>query len=82
MTIEDSIKAAMAKYVERIQGISGVEVTSWEEEFDVYSYGGCETCGPEYEKEYTVTINYIWENSRRAVTHSGSFTELIRELDS
>lgn len=82
MKIEESIKAAMAKYVERSQDISGVEVTSWEEEFDVYSYGGCETCGPEYEKEYTVTINYLWDNSRRVSVYTGSFTELIRELDS
>lgn len=82
MTIEESIKAAMAKYVERIQDISGVEVTSWEEEFDVYSYGAGCSCGPEYEKEYTVTIHYLWDNSRRVYTHNGTFTELIRELDS
>lgn len=81
MTIEEKIKEAMAGYVERKEGITGVTVTSWEEEFDIYRYGGCETCGYD-EKEYTVTIYYTWENSNRCTVHSGTFTDLIKELDS
>jgi len=81
MTIKDTIKKALARYVQRKEGITDVEVTGWEEEFDVYSYGGCETCGPEYDKEYSVTIAYIWEGKARVTTHTGTFTELIKELD-
>jgi hypothetical protein len=81
MNIEESIKRAMARMIERKQEITDVEVTSWEEEFDVYSYGGCETCGPEYDKEYSVWIYYNWENSRRSYIYNGKFTDLIKELD-
>lgn len=81
MSIEQSIKNAMAAFIERIERISEVEVTAWEEEFDAYAYGGCETCGPEIEKDYTVTIYYTWNDTPRAYTHRGPFTELIKELD-
>lgn len=81
MSIEESIKNAMKAMIERTQEISDIEVSSWEEEFDVYSFGGCETCGPEYEKEYTVSIYYRWENTPRVYTYTGSFTDLIKELD-
>lgn len=81
MSIEESIKNAMAVFIERTQDISEVEVTSWDEEFDAYDFGGCETCGPDFEKEYTVTIYYTWNGTSRAYTYNGPFTGLIRELD-
>ncbi len=81
MTVEEMIKKSMARMIERKYDISGVEVSSWEEEFDVYSFGeGC-SCGPEYEKEYSVTMYYSWENKSKCFTHKGTFSELIRELD-
>lgn len=81
MNIEESIKSAMARYIERIYDISGVEVSSWTEEFDVYAYGGCETCGPEYDKEYSVDIYYTWDNQAKWHGFKGTFTDLIVELD-
>jgi hypothetical protein len=80
MKIEDAIKTAMARMIERKDGIK-VEVTGWEEEFDVYRFGGCDTCGPEYEKEYSVVIYFTWEGRSGCSNFSGKFTDLIKELD-
>ncbi len=82
MSIEEAISSAMGRMIERKDGITDVQVTSWEEEFDVYSFGGCETCGPEYETEYSVWIYYTWEGSSRSYIYKGKFTDLITELDS
>lgn len=80
MNIEDAIKAAMARMIRRKEGIE-VEVTSWDEEFDVAAYGGCETCGPEYEKEYSVVIWYRYNSRHKCIVYKGRFTDLIKELD-
>lgn len=81
MKIQDSIKAAMKVYIERVAEIEDVEITSWEEEFDVYTSGGCSCCNiNDYEKEVSVTIYYTW-NGSRCHTFRGTFTELIQEMD-
>jgi hypothetical protein len=85
MNIEEAIKSAMAKMLERECTLTNVTVTSWEEEFDVYRFGGCDTCGPEYEKEYAVIISYYVDYPEGRVstyyTYKGTFTDLIKELD-
>lgn len=82
MTIENSIKQSLARMIERREGIKDVVVTGWEEEFDTYSYGGCETCGPDYETEYGVTVWYVTPPGKESVfSYSGKFTEPIKELD-
>lgn len=83
MTIENSIKMAMARMIERKLGIKDVVVTSWQEDYDTYAYDGCETCGPEYETEYNVTIRYVTPpgDYGKVFTYSGKFTSLIKELD-
>lgn len=84
MTIEESIKSAMAAMIKRKLSFT-VEVTSWEEEFERGWFEGCGTCGyGADEDKYYVDINYtvIANNSRQYYRHEGSFAELIRELDS
>jgi hypothetical protein len=83
MTVEQSIKNAMSRMLERTLSIESVEVISWEEEFNVYSFGGCSTCGPEFEKEYSVEIWYrdSGTKSDKYYHFAGKFTELIKELD-
>lgn len=83
MTIENSIKQAMARMIERELEIKDVAVTSWEEDYDTYDYGGCNTCGPNYEIEYRVTIWYVTPpgDYGKVFTYSGKFTDLIKELD-
>lgn len=84
MTIEDKIKQAMLTFL-RSQGINASQVQDWSEDYNQYTYGGCETCGPEYEEDYCVTIWYTIDEKNRLVNHaynySGKFTELIKELD-
>ena len=83
MKIEDAIKAAMARMIERKKGISAVIVTSWEEDIIQGYGGGCETCdyGAD-EATYEVLIGYFAEDITYATyTHEGSFAELIKELD-
>lgn len=87
MTIEEKIKEAMARYIERIKQISGITVTGWDEEFNTYSYGGCDTCGPEFDTEYRVDIWYktvgdLYKGTSQRYTYGGKFTDLIKELDS
>jgi hypothetical protein len=81
MTIEDKIKVALARMIERKRGISDVVVTSWDEDF----YPGdpeatCEYCGGG--DSYDVTIYYVTPGERsRTFTYNGKFGDLIRELD-
>lgn len=82
MKIEEAIKAAMARMIERKFQISDVTVESWYEEI-IKGYGsGCETCdyGAD-EDSYEVEISYKHEGSWKHYTHEGSFAELIKELD-
>jgi hypothetical protein len=84
MKIEDAIKSAMARMIEKNKEIAGVEVQDWSEEYDKYAFGGCETCGPEYEEEYTVYISYTTPETNSwsaSYTYKGKFTDLIKELD-
>lgn len=85
MTIEQSIKDAMARMIERKQKIEGVEVHSWAEEFERGYFDGCDTCGNGADEDtYVVDICY----TRSGMTarngyyrHEGTFAELIKELD-
>lgn len=79
MTIEDNIKTAMARMIEREEGIS-VEVTGWEEEYDVYLYRSDCSCA-DYDKDFSVSIYHLYEGRRGTFNYSGTFAELIKELD-
>jgi hypothetical protein len=82
MSIEDTIKIQLARMLERELNLKDVVVVRFEEEFDAYTYHGCHTCGPEIEKEYSVDIYYVTPGENRMVwTYSGTFTDLIKELD-
>jgi hypothetical protein len=81
MTIEEKIKEAMARYVERQLDIKDVTVISWDESFSPADPDGtCEYCGGE--DSYDVTINFSAPDSGKSYfMFDGSFAELIRELD-
>jgi uncharacterized cysteine cluster protein YcgN (CxxCxxCC family) len=84
MNVEQVIKNAMGRMIERIKNIEGVEVTSWEEEFERSVYDGCGTCGYGADEDsYKVFIYYTYSGCKQPVyyTHEGTFAELIRELD-
>lgn len=85
MNIEDKIKKSMARMIEREKGDTNVQVTSYSEEYDKESYGGCETCGPSYEETYEVHISYSSDNKSyrygQYYIYRGKFTDLIKELD-
>lgn len=82
MKIEDAIKAAMARMIERKRNISDVVVTSWEEEFSRGWNQGCGTCGLGSDEDtYEVSISYTTNGKSGYYTHEGSFAELIKELD-
>jgi hypothetical protein len=87
MKIEESIKKAMAQYLERVLTLTDVTVISWDEEFEKAYFTGCDTCGYGGEEdEYIVWISYTTPTSKKKYgknyRYSGSFSELIRELDS
>lgn len=85
MTIEESIKLAMARMIERnTVGIESVEVQRWEEEFERGWFSGCDTCGYGADDDtYKVFIYYTHSGIKNATyfVHEGTFAELIRELD-
>jgi len=83
MKIEDAIKVAMARMIERKNGISNVTVTSWSEEFIRGYLTGCDTCGYGADDDtYEVSISYEAPTVKWGhYTHMGSFAELIKELD-
>lgn len=85
MTIEESIKLAMARMIERnSEGIENVEVKSWEEEFEKGWSSGCDTCGYGADDDsYKVFIYYTHSGIIKTTyyVHEGTFAELIKELD-
>lgn len=82
MTIEQTIKNAMARMIERKYQISDVTVESWYEEIIQGYGGGCETCDYGADEDtYEVSISYRHNGSGKHYTHEGSFAELIKELD-
>lgn len=84
MTIEDSIKATMARMIERklSYGRETVEVDSWNEEFEQAYFLGCETCGYGSDNDkYTVEVFYGYAGNNRVYVFDGNFSELIKELD-
>ena len=84
MTVDEMIKNAMARMIERKLNLEDVTVNSWDEEF-IRSYNtGCDTCGYGADDDsYEVSINYTHPGINRSYyyTHSGTFAELIKELD-
>lgn len=82
MTIEDKIKKALARMIERKRGISDVVVIDWDEKFYPASFDGtCEFCGGVPDR-YDVTIYYVTPGERpRTFTYDGKFGDLIRELE-
>lgn len=87
MTIEDAIKAAMARMIERkSSGLENVKVTSWTEELERGWSDGCDTCGYGADDDtYKVFIYYthsgIKSRNSTYFVHEGTFAELIKELD-
>lgn len=88
MTIEEMIKQAMGRMIERKLGVENVKVISWSEEFERGWYDGCDTCGYGADDDtYKVYITYTVlggnnaKIARNSYTHTGSFAELLRELD-
>ena len=79
MKIEDAIKIAMARMIERREGHK-VEVSGWEEEYDVYMYNSGCSCA-DYDKDFSVTIRYFSKDGRGSFSYPGTFAELIKELD-
>lgn len=84
MKIEDAIKNAMARMIERKLNLKDVTVNSWDEEFIRGGNYGCDTCGYGADDDsYEVSINYTYPGVNRSYyyTHTGSFADLIKELD-
>jgi hypothetical protein len=81
MKIEDLIKKALGKMIERKLGITNVVVSSWDEQY----YPGdpeatCEYCGAD--DSYDVVIHYFTPSKDSlAYNYDGSFGDLIKELD-
>lgn len=79
MTVEESIKTALATYINR-KGVPCTRVTDWIDENWPVSYSGCETCGGD-DIEYLVRVYFVAPGGKPgAYEYNGSFTELIREL--
>lgn len=76
MSLEDSIKESLKKFLIEECCVDATEVISWND--TTRSGGSCETC---YYEEIVVEIIYIDSNSHsREYTWYGSFGELIGYL--
>lgn len=84
MNIENAIKEAMARMIERNLTLEDVVVTSWNEEFEKAMFDGCETCGHGADDDtYSVYISFAQPGKRVITyTYNGTFGDLIKELDS
>ena len=81
-TIEDNIKEALARYLNR-QGVMCTRVIDWWADAIVMNdFNGCLTCGYDTTIDYTVYIEYKTSGSHDTLNYeySGSFTDLIKEL--
>jgi hypothetical protein len=85
MTIEERIKAAMGRMIERKLNIESVEVNSWSEDIEKGWRDGCSTCGYGADEDtYSVEIWYHHSGAKQSshYRYDDSFGNLIRELDS
>ena len=82
MKIEEAIKLALANMIEDQLNISDVVVTSWNEEYNKAYFTGCDSCGYGGDDEgYEVDVYYMRGESMFSFTYTGSFADLIKELD-
>jgi len=80
MSWKERMYAGIGEYL-RSLGVDAIEVTSFDEEVDVYSWGGCETCGPEYNKDFSLYIYYRDSNGKKGTyTYGGTFTDFINNV--
>jgi len=78
MTWKDRMNAGIGEYLRSI-GVDAIEVTGYNEEVDVYSWGGCETCGPE--KDFELSIYYKDSTGKsRTYTYANTFTEFLNNI--
>lgn len=82
MSIEETIKRAMARLIERKLNIENVVVSSWDEEH-YGGFDGCDTCGYGATSPYKVEIWYTSSSNSKTsyYVYDDSFGELIKELD-
>lgn len=72
MSWQDEMHAAIADYL----GIDGKIISMSD---STVAYGGCETCGPEYETE----LDIVWEDAdgtRQYRSWSGGLADMIRNI--
>lgn len=80
MSWKDEMHAAMATYL-RDQGVDAVAVEEYTENVYVSDVWGCETCGPEYETDFSMTIYYRnSKGNRRGWHYDNSLSSLIKVI--
>lgn len=76
---EDTFKGLLLEFIKR-WNVDAVEVTAYEEDYRIESYGGCSTCAFD-EHIYEVDIFYVDRDGfRSCYTYTGKFSELLGEL--
>jgi hypothetical protein len=80
MSWKDRMNAGIGEYL-RSLGVDAIEVTGYHEEVDVYSYGGCDTCGPDYDKEFELSIYYKdSKGESKTYTWGDTFTAFLNNI--
>lgn len=70
---QDEMYEEIAKYVGLPEGSKIVHMYD-----STYSYGGCETCGPEYET--TLEITYELNGESKYTSYGASFSDIMMHL--
>lgn len=80
MTWKDRMYAGIGEYL-RSKDMDAIKVMYLDEDVSVRGPYGCDTCGPEYDTEFNVTISYI--NSAGKTEHyyyDGSFVDFLNNI--
>ena len=81
MTWKDRMYAGIGQYLREKKGLDVVEVLYIDEDVSVYSYGGCDTCGPEYNKDFNLSIYYTDSKGKSgSFYYDGTFISFIDEI--
>jgi hypothetical protein len=69
MTKFDFEKVLLAYLQQREPQLGAVRVTSFDDYFQTFDRGGCDTCGHTYETEFQIYIRYV-DSNKRGSTHT------------